>query len=59
MKDYIKLLLFFIVLGLTAYTGSQNLSNTLLLILGIFVGFTVFFILARRGCLNIKIKEGR
>ncbi|GGD02349.1 hypothetical protein [Enterococcus wangshanyuanii] len=59
MKDYIKLLMFFALLALMAYIGSQNLSNTLLVLLGMFVGFTVFFLLARKGWLDIKIKEGR
>lgn len=59
MKDYIKLLMFFGVLAMIAYIGSQDLNSALWLLFGVFVGFSLFFGMARKGLLEIKSAERR
>lgn len=58
MKDYIKLLLFFGVLAIVAYIGNQDLKNAFWLLFGVFIGFSLFFGMARKGLLDIKTANG-
>lgn len=59
MKDYIKLLMFFGLLAIIAYIGNQNLASALWLLFGVFIGFSLFFGMARKGLLQIKSAERR
>lgn len=41
-----------------AYIGNQNLANALWLLFGVFIGFSLFFGMARKGLLKIKTADG-